>query len=81
MKVKLLKESFYVFSEKLDITFKITQVPDKLFVTIELVDSLPEDGEYVPPGDITMIAVYDNLWQTAMTMAKTLESEALDNPF
>lgn len=81
MKVKFLKESFYVYSEKQGLIFKLTQVPDKLFVTIEIVDSLPEDGEYVSPGDITILAVYDNLWQMAMQMAKSLEEEGLSNPF
>lgn len=81
MKVKLLKNSFYVYSEKQGFVFKLTQVPDRLPVTIEIVDSLPEDGEYVAPGDITILAVYDNLWQMAMQLAKELEEEGLSNPF
>lgn len=81
MKVKFLKDSFYVYSAKHELVFKLTQVPDRLFVTIEIVDSLPEDGEYVSPGDITILAVYDNLWQMSMQMAKSLEAEGLENPF
>lgn len=77
MKAKQLKDKFYIASEKQNLIYCITQVQDALSVTVELVDSLPEDGEEVYAGDITILALFDNLGQ----MAKQLSDEAVNTPF
>ena len=77
MKVKFLKDSYYVASEKQNLIYKFTQLPKQLSVTVEVIDSMPEEGDYVAPGDVTILAIYDNLSQ----LAKQLEAEGLANPF
>lgn len=76
MKVKLLKEKFYISSEKQGLIYCMSQVKDSLSVTVELIDSLPEEGEEVFAGDIIVLSLFDNLGQ----MAKQLGDEAVNTP-
>lgn len=64
MKAKQLKEKIYLFSEKSQLTFKVTQ-EEGLPVTITIEDSMPEDGEYLFAGDIIVLSALDNLQHMA----------------
>ena len=77
MKVKVLKDKFYILSEKQGLIYCLTQVQSGLSVTVELVDSLPEEGEEVYAGDLSVLSLFDNLGQ----MSKQLADEAVNTPF
>jgi hypothetical protein len=76
MKAKQLKDNIYLFSEKLQLVFKVTQ-HEGLPVTITIEDSMPEDGEYLYAGDIVVLSALDNLKQ----MATVLSDEAVNSDY